>query len=217
MLSFLVLGLGKFGQSVAKTLFDMGHEVVAVERHEEIVEYMADSVTQAIRGDITDEEFLKSLGIRNFDAAILATSEEIHTGVLSAMLLKENGVKHIIAKANTHIQAKALYKLGVDKVIFPERDMGIRVARHLVEIDNINNLIELSPDYSIVEIPVPKEWEGKTIGQLHIRAKHKINIIAVKNGLKINASPNADTLLEVGEMLVVVGNNEALKHYKTKK
>lgn len=216
MRSFVVLGLGRFGSSIAKTLYEMGHEVLAIEQDEEIVEDIADSVTQVIKGDITDEALLKSVGIRNFDAAVVATAQDIHTGILATMILKEIGIGHIIAKAHTHIQAKALYKLGVDKVIFPERDMGIRVARSLVALENVNNLVELSSDYSIIEVPVPDEWEKKSIGQLHVRAKHKINIIAIKNGMNLNASPTAETVLEGGEVLVVVGSNEALKPFKAK-
>ncbi len=217
MLSFVVLGLGKFGQSVAKTLYEMGHEVLTIEKSEEIVEDIADSVTQVIRGDITDEDLLKALGVRNFDAAIVSTSEDIHSNIIATIILKELGIKHIIAKAHNDMHAKVLYKLGVDKVIFPERDLGVRVARSLVALDNVNNLIELSPDYSIVEIPVPEDWVGKSIAQLHVRAKHRINIIAVKNGMKVNASPMAETVLESGEVLIVVGSNEALKPFKTKR
>ena len=217
MLSFVVLGLGKFGESVATTLYERGHEVLAIERNEEIVEDIADSVTQVIRGDITDEDLLRAVGVRNFDAAIVATGRDIHSGILATMILKDLGIKHIVAKAQNDIQAKALYKLGVDKVIFPERDMGLRVAKSLVALDDVNNLIELSSDYSIIEVPIPAEWIGKSIGQLHVRAKHKINVIAIKNGVKVNASPTAETVLQNGEILVIVGNNEALKPFKSKK
>lgn len=217
MLSFVVLGLGRFGQSLAKTLYEMGHEVLAIEKDEGIVEDMADSVTQVIRGDITDEDLLKAVGVRNFDAAIISTGEDVHTSILSTIIVMEIGIKHIIVKARNDMHAKALYKLGVDKVIFPERDMGIRVARSLVALDNVSNLIELSPDYSIMEIPVPEEWAGKDIGHLHVRARYKINIIAIKDGIKVNASPMAETILQSGELLVVVGSNEALKPLKTRK
>ncbi len=217
MLSFVVLGLGRFGQSVSTTLYEMGHEVLAIEKDEEIVEDMADSVTQVIRGDITDEDLLRSLGVRNFDAAIISTGSDIHSGILAAIVLQEVGIEHIVAKAQNDIQAKALYKLGVDKVIFPERDMGVRVARSLVALENVNNLVELSPEYSIVEIPIPEEWEGKTIGQLHVRARHGINIIAVKDGIRLNASPTAETVLHKDEVLIVVGNNNDLKPFKLRK
>ncbi|MGE4282509.1 MAG: TrkA family potassium uptake protein [Clostridia bacterium] len=204
--SFVVLGIGRFGQSIAKTLYEAGYEVLAIDQNEEIVQNISDHVTHAVAGDVTDEKVLRSLGIRNFDVAIVAIGGNMESSILITLLLKECGVKHVLAKAQSDLHAKVLSRVGADKVIFPERDMGVRVAHNLVS-KNILDYIELSPDYSIIETIVPENWDGKTLQELNVRGKYGINIMAIKNGKEINISPKADDIIKKDDTLVVVGSN----------
>jgi len=141
MNSFVVIGMGRFGQSVAKTLYQLGKDVLVIDQDEEVIQEISEEVTHAVVGNATDEHVLKSLGIRNFDVAVVAIGVDIQSSILVTVLLKELGVKYVVAKAQTELHAKVLNKVGADKVIFPERDMGIRVARNLVStnIPDLNN------------------------------------------------------------------------------
>lgn len=201
---FVVIGLGRFGTSVAKTLYSLGNDVLAIDVDEETVQNISDSVTHSVQADATDENTLRSLGIRNFDVAVVTIGSDLQSSVMVTLLLKELGVGYIIAKANNEIHAKVLYKIGADRVVLPERDMGVRVAHNLVS-SNILDYIELSPDYSIAEIANPRAWEGKTLQELNLRANYGINIVAVKRDNEINVSPMADDKLEVGDVIVAIG------------
>ncbi len=204
MQSFVVLGLGRFGQSVAKTLHELGHEVLAIDENEGLIQGIADHITYAMVGNVTDENVLKAVGIKNFDAAVVSTGRNLEASILVTQMLKEMGIKYILAKAQNELHARVLTKLGADRVIFPEQDMGVRAAHNLVST-NIIDYIELSPDYTIVEINPPKRWEGMTLKDLNVRAKHGINIIAIKKGKMINVSPTADYIINSTDILVVIG------------
>lgn len=206
---FVVIGLGRFGTSVAKTLYSLGNDVLAIDVDEETVQNISDSVTHSVQADATDENTLRSLGIRNFDVAVVTIGSDLQSSVMVTLLLKELGVDHIIAKANSEIHAKVLYKIGADRVVLPERDMGVRVAHNLVS-SNILDYIELSPDYSIAEIANPKAWQGKTLQELNLRANFGINIVAVKKDNDINVSPMADDKLEAGDVIVAIGCSDEL-------
>ncbi len=160
---FAVIGLGRFGSSIARTLYNQGCEVLAIDRREEMVQEMSGSVTQAVQLDATDEKALKAVGIENIDVAIVAIGENLQASILISILLKEVGVKEVIAKARTPLHGRILKKIGADKIIFPEKEMGARLARSLVTT-NILEQVELSPGYSVVEILAPKEFAGKSIG-----------------------------------------------------
>lgn len=201
---FVVIGLGRFGTSVAKTLYSLGNDVLAIDVDEETVQNISDSVTHSVQADATDENTLRSLGIRNFDVAVVTIGSDLQSSVMVTLLLKELGVDYIIAKANSEIHAKVLYKIGADRVVLPERDMGVRVAHNLVS-SNILDYIELSPDYSIAEISNPKSWQGKTLQELNLRANYGINIVAVKKDNEINVSPMAEDKLEAGDVIVAIG------------
>lgn len=201
---FVVIGLGRFGTSVAKTLYSLGNDVLAIDVDEETVQNISDSVTHSVQADATDENTLRSLGIRNFDVAVVTIGSDLQSSVMVTLLLKELGVDLIIAKANSEIHAKVLYKIGADRVVLPERDMGVRVAHNLVS-SNILDYIELSPDYSIAEIANPKAWQGKTLQELNLRANFGINIVAVKKDNDINVSPMAEDKLEAGDVIVAIG------------
>ncbi|QCX32938.1 TrkA family potassium uptake protein [Caloramator sp. E03] len=207
---FVVIGLGRFGSSVATTLYSLGNEVLAIDTDEEIVQSISNSVTHAVQADATDEATLRSLGIRNFDVAVVTIGSDIQSSIMITLLCKELGVKYVIAKAHNEMHAKVLYKIGADRVVFPERDMGVRVAHNLCS-SNILDYIELSPDYSIMELEAIHEWEGKSLRELNMRSKYGINVMAIKRNNDINISPNADDKIYHGDVLVVIGGTEDLK------
>lgn len=206
---FVVIGLGRFGTSVAKTLYTLGNDVLAIDSNEDIVQSISENVTHSVQIDATDENSLKALGIRNFDVAVITIGSDIQASTMATLLVKEMGVKYIIAKANTEIHAKVLYKIGADRVVFPERDMGVRVAHNLFS-SNILDYIELSPDYSIMEVAAIGEWEGKTLRELNMRTKYGINVMAIKRSNDIDISPTADDIIKSGDILVVIGEMENL-------
>lgn len=210
MKQFIVIGCGRFGSSVAKTLYKMGNDVLAVDGDEHIVQLISDEVTHAVQADATDENALRALGIRNFDVAVITIGSDIQSSIMATLIVKELGVKYVVAKAQNELHAKVLYKIGADRVVFPERDMGMRVAHNLVS-SNILDYIELAPDYSIMEISALEEWVGKSLVEINIRSKYGINIMAIKHGNNINVSPSAKDIIHAGDVLVVVGNNNDLK------
>ncbi|PRR82896.1 potassium channel family protein [Clostridium vincentii] len=207
---YVVIGLGRFGSSVAQTLYSLGNDVLVIDKDEDLVQDMSDSVTHAVQMDATDEGALRTLGIRNFDVAIITIGGNIQSSIMATLLVKELGINHIVAKANNDLHAKVLKKIGADRVILPEKDMGVRVA-HNISSSSILDYIELSTDYSIIEIKAPREWLGKTIMTLKLRSKYGINVMAIKNNNKdINISPLPDEVIHEGDVLVAVGGSEDL-------
>ncbi len=207
---FVVIGLGRFGISVAQTLYDSGHDVLAIDKDEDLIQEISDHVTHAVQMDATDELALRTLGLRNFDVAVITIGSDIKASVMVTLIVKELGVKYIIAKGNSELHAKVLYKIGADRVVLPEKDMGVRVAHNLVS-SNILDYIELSPDYSIVEIETPNSWKGKTLRELDVRANFGINIMAIRKiDDMVNISPNADDIIEDGDVLIAIGGSDEL-------
>ncbi|MPQ42633.1 potassium channel family protein [Clostridium tarantellae] len=206
---FVIIGLGRFGSSVAKTLYALGNDVLAIDINEDLVQDISDSVTHAVQMDATDEGALRTLGIRNFDVAVVTIGANIQSSVMATLLVKELGVKYIIAKGNSDIHAKVLYKIGADRVILPEKDMGVRVAHNLVS-SSILDYIELSPDYSIIEIETPEEWHNKTLRDLSLRSRYGINVMAIKKGHDVNISPYAEDIVEPNDIVVAIGSAEDL-------
>ncbi|MGB3366167.1 MAG: TrkA family potassium uptake protein [Acidaminobacteraceae bacterium] len=207
---FVVIGCGRFGSSVAKKLYDLGAEVMTVDKNEETVQNIADFVTYAVQADATDENTIKSLGIRNFDVAVVSIGGDIQSSILVTLMLKELGVKYVVAKAQNDLHGKVLYRIGADRVVFPEREMGIRVASNLVS-DNILEYIQLAPDYSIMEIVALSSWIGKTLKELDMRNEYGINVMAIKHGDEIDITISAGEVLEEGDVLVVIGHNDNLE------
>jgi trk system potassium uptake protein TrkA len=207
---YLVIGLGRFGKSIARTLYELGNDVLAVDSLEDNVQYITPYVTQAIQTNATEEENLKALGVNNFDAAIIGIGVDIQSSVVVTLLLKEMGIKYILAKANTELHAKILYKIGADKVVFPEKDTAIRVA-HSMASGNILDFIKLSSEYRIAEILCTREWIGKNLGELNVRAKYGINIIAIKRGTEVNISPTSDFVLLKGDIIVAIGGESEIE------
>lgn len=207
---YAVIGLGRFGTSVARTLYRLGHDVMAVDVSEERVQQLSDEVTHAVIVDSTDENSLKAIGIRNFDVVVVAIGEDMQANVLTTMLLKDIGVKYIVAKARNELHGKMLEKIGADRVVYPERDMGQRVAHNLVST-NVLDYIELSPNLSLVETTVPHAIVGKTLAETDLRAKYEINVVAIKRGTEIIVPPRPDQEIQDGDVLIVVGGNNGLQ------
>lgn len=212
---FVVIGLGRFGSSIAKTLYSLGNDVLAIDADEDIIQNISDSVTHAVQADATDENSLRTLGISNFDVAVITIGSNVQGSIMAALLAIELGVKYIITKANNELHAKVLKKIGVNRVIFPERDMGVRVAHNLVS-SNILDYIELSSDYSVAEIASAKEWHGKSLKQLNMRAKYGINVMAIKRNDEVNVSPSADEIIEPEDIIVAIGGIEELNELEHK-
>lgn len=209
MKQFAVIGLGRFGNSVAKSLTVMGYEVLAIDANQESVQEIVSIVTHAVQADATDENALKALGIRNFDVVIVAIGHHIQASILVTVILKELGVKFVVAKAQTDLHGKVLVKVGADKVVYPERDMGVRVAHSLVS-SNVLDHIELSPEHSILEVVAPENMVGKTLRQSALRAVYGVTVMAVKRGNELIVSPSADEPIEENDILVVIGENNRL-------
>lgn len=207
---FVILGAGRFGSSVAIKLMDLGQEVMVVDSSEDTIQSIADKVTYAVQADVTDENAIRSLGIRNFDTAVVTIGSNIQASILATLMVKELGIKRVVAKAQTEMHAKVLYKIGADRVVFPEREMGIRVAKNLTS-SNVMDFIELAPEYSIVEIAPLFEWIGKSIIELDLRGKYGLNVMAIRKGADINISVMPKDVIESGDVLVVIGHNEDLK------
>ena len=212
MESFVVIGLGRFGMTLARELYRLGHEVLAVDKDEEAVHRVSDSVSHVITADAQDEQVLKSIGVRNFDHAVVAFADNIQDNILITLMLKELGVKNVIAKGNDDLHVKVLKRIGADRIVFPEADMGARFAQ-MVASNNIIDYIDISEDYSIVEVAAPDRWGGKSIRQIDVRARYGINILAVKthNGETIHVSPEPDYVIRRGDALVVIGANDDIK------
>ncbi|WP_144529059.1 TrkA family potassium uptake protein [Peribacillus simplex] len=206
---YAVIGLGRFGTSVAHRLYTAGQEVLGIDVNEERVENAELSVTHAIMADTTEEETLKSIGIRNFDCVIVAIGNDMQSSILTTLLLKELGVDKVIAKALNKNHGQVLTKVGADWVIYPERDMGERVANQLLS-PNMLNYIELSKEYNIEEIILPMSMKGKSLRELDLRAKYNISVIAIVSNGEIIIAPSPDQDIHENDILLVVGNKEDL-------
>ncbi|MFD1772437.1 potassium channel family protein [Paenibacillus rhizophilus] len=210
---FVVIGLGRFGAGLALELMAMGYEVLGIDHNEERVEEMTDKLTHAVMADATDEGVMRSLGVRNLDCGIVAIGDNMERSILTAILLKELGVKMVVAKAISILHGRALEKLGVDRVIFPERDMGVRVAHQLVT-PHLVDYIELSKEYKIVELTVPSCMDGKSLAEINPRAKYGCSIIALNRAGGVIVAPTAHDYLYAGDIMVVIGSNESIDRFE---
>lgn len=210
---YLVVGLGRFGQSVCETLYENGSEVMALDIDQDRVNDCVDISTHAVCTDAMEKENLEQLGISNFDVAVVNIGSDVKASGIVTMLLKEMGVETVIAKAHDEIHGMMLKKLGADKVVYPERDMGRRVA-HNLRTTQIMDFIEVSPDYSLSEIKPMDKWIGKDLGQLALRAKYGMNILAIKNGEEVDASPSAETIIREDDTLLVMCPEKTLRMFE---
>lgn len=192
----------------------LGHEVLGIDLDEEIVNDMSDELTHSVVADATDEDVLKSLGIRNFDCAVIAIGDDIQSSILTAIVMKDLGVNQVVAKALSELHGKVLTKLGVDRVVYPERDMGIRVAHQLVT-PNLLDYIEISKDYTIVELSVPKRLCGFSIRQLDPRAKYGCSVVAINKQTGVIIAPQAGDVVNENDIMVIIGTNNQINEFES--
>ena len=210
MKSFLVIGLGRFGSALAMELCAQGNEVLAMDLSEKAVQEVADKVTHAVAGDARDPEVLRAIGARNMDCAVVATAADVGSSALITLNLKEQGVPQVVGKAHSDIHRKVLEKIGADQVVFPEKEMALHLAQSLSN-EEILNYIELSGEYSILERMVPDSWQGKSLSELNIRAKHHLTVIAIRRGKELIISPGADARFRAGDSMLVLGGNHDIE------
>jgi trk system potassium uptake protein TrkA len=202
--------LGRFGSEVARQLYKCGCEVLAIDIRNELVQHISQDVTHAAVADSRDKEVLRMLGVGDFDCAVVAIGEDLATSVLVTMNLKEMGIPHVVCKAHDGTHRRILEKLGANQVVIPEQENAARLAKSL-SAPNLLDYIELSEEYSIVELPAPQAWFGKTLRELNVRAKLGVNILAVRRDGKMDISPAADFSFQTGDIIVVLGDAKALK------
>lgn len=213
---FGVIGLGRFGTAMSTTLAELGHDVIGVDSSEERVRELADVVSQSVQLDATDARALRAAGIADVDVAVVSIGEDIESSLLAVMLLHELGVRTVVAKAVTPLHGRILERLGVSRVVYPERDMAVRLAHSLV-LPNVLDYVELSHDFSFVEVPTPGAFVGQTLRQLELRPKYGLTLIAIKRqsaGNEVtNVSPSAEDVIEGGDVLVLLGSNAKLGEF----
>jgi len=210
MKSVLLIGLGRFGRHIAMELYDLGHQIMAVDSNEERINAVLPFVTNAQIGDSTNEEFLSSLGIRNFDACIVAIGDDFQSSLETASLLKEMGAKHVVARASRGVQEKFLLRNGADEVVYPEKQLAAWTAIRCTS-EHILDYMQLDDDYSIFELEIPADWNGKTVLQLDIRRKHGINVLGIRENGKLNMNITPDTVLSNGKSILILGQQKAVQ------
>ncbi|MFV0380453.1 MAG: potassium channel family protein [Anaerorhabdus sp.] len=212
--SYAVLGLGIFGSTIAKTLSDYNYDVIAVDSNIICVERIAELGINAVQADITDIVQLKSLGIQDCECGVVATGSHLEDSIMAIMNLKELGVSNIVAKAKNKKFMQILLKVGADRVIRPEKEMGVRVAKQLVST-NIVDLIELDSEYSIIEILTPDSWCSNSLKELNLREKFGINVLGIrkKPGERLSISPDANYIIEPGDLLLVIADNKIFQQF----
>lgn len=203
---YVVIGLGRFGSSLALTLTALGQEVLGVDADEDRVQALADRLVHVVAADATDPAVLERLGLRNFDVAVVSIGSPLQASILVTMAIKEAGVPKVVAKAVNDVHGRVLQKVGADRIYFPERDMGIRAAHSLVGSDIID-YIEFGGEFSIMEIGAPEKFFGKSLAQLALRAKFGVTVVALKKGTDLQTAPQAEDVVEPGTVLVVIGRN----------
>lgn len=204
MKSILVIGMGRFGRHLAKKMLDLGNDVMIVDKDSEIFEQLAEKFTDSYIGDCTNEGVIRSLGVKHFDLCFVTIGEDFQSSLVITSLLKRFDAKCVIAKANQNIQAELLLKIGADEVVYPEREIAEKLAVRY-NARNIFDYIQLTSEYSIYEIPVLQSWIGKTIMEVDVRRKYRVNIIAVKKENTLNPLPGADYIFKPDEHIVVIG------------
>ena len=208
--TILLIGLGRFGLHIAKKLHELGHEVMAVDVNEEKINQAVPYVTDAQIGNSTNEEFLKSLGINNFDLCIVTISDDFQSSLETTSLLKELGAKKVVSRAERDGQAKFLLRNGADEIVYPEKQLASWMAIKY-SADHILDYIEIGDEHAIFEVSVPKDWIGKTIGEIDIRKKYGISILGIKDGKKLNVNVTPSQILGLELSLLVIGDYKKLK------
>ena len=210
MKSVLLIGLGRFGRHIATKLIELDHQVMAIDKCEERVNAVLPYVTNAQIGDSTSEEFLSELGVRNYDVCIVAVGGDFQSSLETTSLLKDLGAKLVVSRAERDVQAKFLLRNGADEVVYPEKQVASWTAIRYTA-DHIFDYIELDREHAIFEVEIPESWLGKTVGEVDIRKKYGINIMALKRNGQMNLTIHSDTLLENGETMLVLGHNKDIQ------
>ncbi len=200
---FAIIGMGRFGRSLALKLSALGHDVLAVDKSEDQIEFVASDVTHAVIADATDEHDVASLGLGNFDAVVVTIGSDIRSSVMAVMLAQDAGAKLIVAKATDEMHSKILNKIGANRIVMPEKDMGERLALRLVST-NVMDFMELSNEYTFSELLLPAKWQGKSLRDLDLRARYGANVVAVRSRDKLDISPRADLPLQEGDKLIMI-------------
>ncbi|MBP1926067.1 trk system potassium uptake protein TrkA [Sedimentibacter acidaminivorans] len=206
MKSILIIGIGAFGRHLTEKMVDLKNDVMIVDRNETIIDDMSTIVTDAHIGDCTKEEVLRSLGVSNFDICFVTIGDNFQSSLEITSLLKELGAKYVISKASRDIQAKFLLRNGADEVIYPDKDMAKKLAIRC-SAENVFDFIEITPEYSIFEIPIMKSWIGSSLQGIDVRKKYHINILTIKNGNNIMAVPKADYIFKEKDIIIVLGKS----------
>lgn len=211
--SYAVFGLGRYGKAVAKELAEDGAEVLAVDINEDVVNAASAELPYCKCADVTDAEVIKQLGIANVDVVIISMAGDLEASVMATMLCKEAGVKTVIVKCASEMNCKILSKVGADRVVLPENESGIRLAKNLLS-SGFMDIIELSKDVSMVELDVKPEWEGKSLIELSLRKKYSINVVAFVQGKDVCTNINPEEPLNAEMKLIVIGNTAKLNKLK---
>ncbi len=209
----IVIGLGRFGSSVARSLYNLGHDVLAIDIDEERVHNMMGQVTHPVTGNATNEEMLKELGISEYDAAVVSIGNDLVASVMTCVLLKTMNIKYIVARAHDELHLNTLERLGVDKVIQAESEMGTRVAHNLFN-PNLQEYLELVPNYGFSKIKTPEKWGNKTLKELGFsgpRDKYGLAILAIQHGSNITLNPDTNERLNTGDVLIIAGKDQLIE------
>ncbi|XRG79416.1 TrkA family potassium uptake protein [Rossellomorea sp. GAMAL-10_SWC] len=209
---YAVIGLGRFGSGIVNTLLDHGNEVLVIDNNDERINEIADRATHAVIADSTNEESLKAIGIGNFDTVIVAIGNDMQASILTTLVLNDLSINKIVVKALNKQHGEVLKRVGADWVIYPERNMGERVAHQLMS-PNVLNFIELAKNYSIEEIKLPSKMVGKSLKELNIRVEFNLTVIAIKTQGVVNISPSPDEVIHEGDVLVMIGENRDLHRF----
>lgn len=210
MKSVLLIGLGRFGRHIAENLYELKHQVMAVDKKEDRVNAVLDFVTNAVIGDSTNEEFLKSLGVGNYDVCMVCIGDDFQSSLETTSLLKELGAKKVVSRAARDVHAKFLLRNGADDVVYPERQLAKWSAIRYTS-DHIFDYVELGKEYSIFEIEIPNEWDGKTVSAIDIRGRFGINIMAIRRDGRLDINITPDMVLTAGCHMLVLGSNKNIE------
>jgi len=210
----VVIGLGRFGSSLARTLSDLGNEVLGLDIDLKRVEFVAEFATQAAQVDATDEEALREMGVRNFDIGVVAIGGDIKSSILVTLLLKRLGVKTVISKAQDDLHGEILEKVGADRVVYPERETGVRVA-HAISTPNLVDYLEVISGYGIAKLVVPLSFVGKELGQLELRSRYGLTPLILRRAGELLINPSRSEVLNQGDVLVLSGKDEQLEALRT--
>ncbi|MFA9557276.1 TrkA family potassium uptake protein [Evansella sp. AB-rgal1] len=210
---FAVIGIGRFGGSICRELYLMNHEVLAIDHREEKIKNISPYATHTVVGSGTNEKLLKEVGIRNFEYVIVAIGDNIQASILCTLLLKEFEVKNVLVKAQNDYHHKVLSKIGADRIFQPEKDMGLRVAEFLSS-EKVIDYIDLSPEYSILEILATKKVNGQTLVNLDTRAKYGCTILAIIHNKKVDVTPQPTDALQEGDIMVIIGEKRNLRRFQ---